>query len=77
MTYENPFDIALTGEEIKDWIWHYSHIRSKKYTKLANHMTKFFNLDNDKVYMLRMCDGAPVAVEVKERGIAYDIPCDD
>lgn len=76
MNYENPFDKALSGEEIKNWIWHHSH-RKSKYTHLAKGMNKFFNLDDTKIFMLKMCDGAPIAIEVEKRGVKYDIPCDN
>lgn len=75
MNYD-PFEQSATGEEIKDWIWYHSHHKTR-HTKIARTMNKFFNLDNDKIYILRLCDGAPVATEVFERRKAYDIPCND
>ena len=74
--YENPFQISLTGLEIKDWIWH--NIQKKtKYTALAKSMNAFFNLDNDKFYILKLCGEVPIATEVPERGKKYENPCDD
>lgn len=76
MNIENPFDMALTGQEIKDWIWYNAH-KKTKYTSIAQSMSNMFNLDSRKIYMLKLCDGIPVADEVEERGVKYDIPCMD
>ena len=76
LTYENPFEKALSGLDIKDWIWHHTHTNTK-YTTLAKTMGEFFNLDNKKIYMLTLCDGNPIATEVSEKGKKYEIPCDD
>lgn len=74
--YENPFERALTGQEVKDWIWHHSHEKTM-FTKIAKGMMSYFNrLDNQKFYMAYFCDNIPVVKEVPERGKYYEIPCD-
>lgn len=74
--HKSPFNYSMTGEEIKNWIWNTT--RSDKRTSLlASNMKKFFNLDDNKIYMLKMCDGAPIAIEVKEKGKKYEIHCPD
>ncbi len=63
----SPFEISMSGLDLKDWL----------YRNTDRHkMSKFFNLDDNKFYMLKMCDGAPVAFEVDKRGVEYEIPCD-
>ena len=74
--YENPFEKALTGLEIKDWIWHNTR-KQTKYTALAKTMKALFNLDNEKIYMLTLCGEEIKITEVKEKGKFYEIPCDD
>ena len=73
--YKNPFEISVTGQELKDWVWHHTHSRTR-YTSVAKGMMSCFNLDNNKFYAAQVCDGAPVINEVAERGIAYEVPCD-
>ena len=74
--YENPFEKSLTGLEIKDWIWYNTH-KKTKYTALAKNMGALFNLDDNKIYILTLCDGAPKVTEVPEKGKKYEIPCID
>lgn len=74
--YRNPFTRAVTGLEVKDWIKHNTETVTN-YTSLAKRMNKFFNLDDEKIYMLKLCDGIPTAKEVKKRGVKYKIPCDN
>ena len=74
--YDNPFEKALTGQEIKDWIWHNIHNKTK-FSSLAKTMKAFFNLDDNKIYMLTLCDNIPVVTEVPEKGKKYALPCDD
>lgn len=74
--YENPFEKSLTGLEIKDWIWHHTHMLTD-YTSVAKGMNAFFNLDNDKIYMMALHDNIPVAKEVLEKGKFYEVPCDN
>ena len=76
MKYENPFKKSLTGKEAKNWI-SYNNTHPTKYTSLTKTMNKFFNIDDDRIYMFKICDGVPIAVEVEERGIKYEVPCDD
>ena len=74
MTYENPFEQALTGQEVKDWVWyHMKH--NTPYSKVAKTLGKVFNLNDEKFYMLKMCGEVPQITEVPEKGISYDIPC--
>ena len=73
---ENPFNQSLTGQEIKDWIW-YNQKNSTIYTSMAKGMNAFFNLSDDKLYMLKLCGEVPIYKEVSERGIKYEILCDD
>ena len=75
MTYNNPFEQALTGQEVKDWVWYHS-TATTRFTAVAKALGKVFNLENDKFYMLTLCDGTPKITEVPERGIKYDIPCE-
>lgn len=74
--FKNPFNQALTGQEIKDWVWYNSQHKTAN-SSLAKRMSSFFNLDNNKIYMTVPCNNAPVAIEVPERGVKYEIPCDD
>lgn len=76
MNYVNPFNKSVTGLEIKDWIRYNTTIKTM-YTSLARTMNKFYNLDDKKVYMLKLCDGIPVAVPVEKRGVKYEVPCDN
>jgi len=76
VAYENPFDVALSGLEIKDWIWHHSHNKTK-YNDVAKRMYNFFNLDDDKYYMMKLCNNVPTIIEVPKKGIKYDVPCND
>jgi len=73
--YENPFDKSLSGLEIKDWIW-YNASHKTKYTALAKGMGAMFNLDDNKFYMLTLCDGKPTIKEVSQRGETVENPCD-
>ena len=73
---KNPFINSMSGEDIKNWIWKTAHSKSR-YASMAKKMNKFFNLDDNKVYMLKMCDGAPIAIEVKEKGKKYEVHCPD
>ena len=75
MYYDNPFERALTGQEIKDWVWYHTTNKTK-YTKIAKALGKVFNLEDDKFYMLTLCNEVPIITEVPERGIKYDIPCE-
>lgn len=71
---KNPFNQALTGQEIKDWVWYNSHHKTAN-SSLAKRMSSFFNLENEKIYMVTLCDDIPVATEVPEKGVKYEIPC--
>ena len=62
--YENPFEMPLSGLKIKDWIWHHTQ-QSTRYTSLAKRMSSFFNLDDNKTYILTLEDNVPIASEVK------------
>jgi len=73
--YDNPFEQALTGLEIKDWVWYHSN-HSTSYTKVATKLGKVFNLDDNKYYMLKLCNNVPKIIETQEHGIKYDIPCE-
>lgn len=76
MKYYKPFEVSVSGRELKDWIWH--HTRKKtKYTALAISMRSVFNLDDNKFYMVFFCDGSPRVVEVPKRGEKYSLPCND
>ena len=75
MGYENPFECALTGQEVKDWVW-YNTKNFTSYTKIAKTLGKVFNLDNNKYYILKLCNDVPSITEVPEKGIKYDIPCE-
>ena len=74
--HKSPFKYSMTGEEIKNWIWDTTR-SDKKTSLLTSNMKKFFNLDDNKIYILKMCDGAPIAFEVKEKGKKYEIHCPD
>lgn len=76
MNFENPFEHALSGRDLKDWIWYNIHT-STIFTSMARAMKKYFNLDDEKLYMLKFRDGIPVAEETQERGIDNEVPCDD
>jgi len=75
MNYDNPFEQALSGLEIKDWIWHHTQNKTK-YTALAKTMGALFNLLDNKIYMLKLCDDEVKVVEVPEKNKKYDIPCE-
>ena len=72
----NPFKQSMTGLEIKDWVWYHSNNRTN-FTSIAKHMMPCFNLNNDKIYMVTLCDGMPTVTEVSEKGRCYEIPCND
>ena len=76
MKQDNPFERSLSGLEVKDWIWCQIHNKTK-YAALARSMGSFFNLDNEKFYILKLCNGDPIASEVPEKGKKYKIPCND
>ncbi len=60
----NPLNRPASGKTIKDWIWH--HVYSDtKYTALAKRMGEFFNLDDNKFYILTLRNGIPEVSEVK------------
>lgn len=63
---KNPFDEPSTGLEIKDWIWHNSHTKTR-FTSLAKRMGAYFNLENDKIYLLTLNNNVPQAVELKNK----------
>lgn len=65
MSYKNIFNTVLTGEKIKDWIWFHAHSNSP-YSSLAKGMNKFFNLEDNKHYILEMHDDKPVVKNVEE-----------
>lgn len=75
MVYENPFEHALTGQEVKDWVWYHTNNKTR-YTKTAKALGKVFNLENDRCYILTLCNKVPIITEVPEKGIKYDIPCE-
>ena len=75
MNYENPFEKALSGLEVKDWVWYHTHNKTC-HMDTAKRLGKVFNLDDNKYYMLTLCDGVPMITEVPEKGIKYDIPCE-
>ena len=75
MEYKNPFEQALSGLEIKDWIWHHSH-HTTSFTSVAKRMNAFFNLDDNKFYMVALCNNVPTVIEVPEKGKVYEVPCE-
>lgn len=75
MNYTNPFEVAVTGQQLKDWIWS-TIINDTGYAKIAKAMKSCFNLDNDKYYMAKMCGEVPKIIEVDECGKKYEIPCE-
>ena len=62
--YMNPINRPASGQTIKDWIWHHTH-QQTKYTALAKTMGEFFNLDNNKFYILTLRNRIPEVSEVK------------
>ena len=62
---KNPLNVLLSGQEIKDWIWFNSHSETR-FTSLAKRMGAFFNLLDDKFYILTLSDNIPKAVEVNK-----------
>jgi len=68
LEYENPFEKVLSGQEIKDWIWHHSH-NETMFTQIAKGMMSYFNrLDNQKTYMAYFYDSIPAVKEAPKEG---------
>ena len=72
----NPFNKSATGLEIMDWVWYHSNNKTV-YTDIAKTLNSAFNLDKNKIYMLKKCKEEVKIVEVKEKGKKYAVPCDD
>ena len=73
---KNPFDMSVSGLELMDWVWFHSH-NTTSYSSLAKGLMNCFNLNADKNYIVKICDGVPVVTEVAKKGVNYEIPCDN
>ena len=62
---DNPFNVLLSGLEIKDWVW-YNATNKTKYTALAKTMKAYFNIDNEKKYILTLDGTIPQIEEVSD-----------
>lgn len=62
---KSPFNIVVTGLELKDWVWHNQN-NSTKFTKMASAMNKIYNLADDKLYRLEEDDGGVKIVAVSK-----------
>lgn len=76
MNLENPFNQSLTGLQLKDWVWYHTHNKTR-YTSIAKTMGSCFNLCDEKYYFLTLCNNMPKVTEVPEKGVKYEIPCND
>ena len=71
----NPFNKSATGLEIMDWVWYHSN-NSTGFTDIAKSINGAFNLNKEKIYMIKKCGNEVKIVEVKEKGKKYDMPCE-
>lgn len=68
--YKNPIEEPVSGQELKDWVWHNIHTKTE-YTTMAKGMKYCFNLCDEKQYFISFVDDIPQIQELN----ADDISC--